>query len=334
MSTMRDVAARAGVSVQTVSNVVNDRLLMSPATKQRVLQAMDELGYTSNHRVRGPRNRTTQTLAFIVVDPAERFLADEFHDVVLAGISDALRDRGYSLLIQQVLDPYTELHDLAPLVQARVDGAIVTGSRPLFGIGASPARRRRVKVPLVLLEQNTADPAICSIRADNYQGAADLTRHLIQRGRTNFAFVRGSGEWPAVSSRLHGIQATLGAYGLSCDLVVSTAWEPEAAYQAVLPLLHAHPGLDAIIAANDVLALGAMKAVRKAGRSIPGDVAVAGFDDFAFSTCIEPALTTVAVPGYEMGRTAAEMILSCRANGSFPQQKVCFPATLIVRDSS
>jgi LacI family transcriptional regulator len=189
-------------------------------------------------------------------------------------------------------------------------------------------------VPLVFLEQEaTASPG-CEIHADNRGGAAALVHHLVVRGRTRFAFVRGLGNWPAVNARFHGMQDTLQEHGLRCDRVVTCAWQPEAAYQAVLPLLHAHPHLDAIIAANDVLALGAMRAVRQAGRTIPHDVAVAGFDDFEFSSCLEPALTTVQIPGYQMGRTAAEMILAYLDSGAFPQQQVSFPATLVVRESS
>lgn len=339
VSTMHEVAARAGVSVQTVSNVINDRAQMSESTRRRVQSAIESLGYVPNHHARGLRKRANQMLAFIVVDPAERFLADEFHDVVLAGISDALRDRNYCLLIQQVLNPQAPLHELMPLAEARVDGAIVTGSLHLHEASASAAsnkarRRRQASSPMVFLEQEADDPAACSIIAENRGGGVALATHLVERGRRRFAFVRGLGNWPSVESRLDGIQDALGAHGLRCDLVVSSAWAPEDAYQAVLPLLHAHPDLDTIVAANDVLALGAMKAVRATGRRVPDDVAVTGFDDFAFSRCLEPALTTVKVPGYEMGRTAAEMILACLSDGSFPQRRICFPTTLVIRDSS
>jgi DNA-binding LacI/PurR family transcriptional regulator len=339
MSTMRDVAEHAGVSIQTISNVINGRVQMSEATRLRVQRAIEELGYTPNPHARGLRQRSSNTLAFIVVDPAERFLTDEFHDLVLAGICDALRDRNYSLLIQQSLNPYTPLYELPPISAGKVDGAIVTGSSHVLGAGKPPAttvtrRKTGTHVPLVILEQHTTDPSVCSIEAENYNGATALAEHLIGRGRTRFAFVHGMGNWPAVEARLAGLEKTLAKYALSCDHIVTCAWDPEAAYQAVLPLLHAHPQLDAIVAANDVLALGALKAARVAGRKVPDDVAVTGFDDFAFSTCIEPALTTVKVPGYEMGRTAAEMILAHVTSGSFAVQQVRFPTALIVRDSS
>jgi len=337
MSTMRDVANRAGVSIQTVSNVVNGRALMTEETRTRVNRAMVDLGYSRNHHARMLRRQACETLAFIVVDPAERFLADEFHDLVLAGVSDALRDRNYCLLIQQVLTPQTPLVDLRPLAEGRVDGAIMTGSRALQIAGTAKATIRltsRPRVPIVVLEQEAGDASICSVRAHNYAGGAALGEHLVARGRTRFAFVRGLGAWPAVEQRLAGVRDALRGHGLSCDLTVSSAWDAEAACQAIVPLLHAHPRLDAIIGANDVLALGAMKAVRRAGRAVPGDVAVVGFDDFGFSSCVEPALTTVTVPGYEMGRTAVEMILACLTSGSFPQHEVCFPTTLVVRDSS
>lgn len=336
MSTIRDVATHAGVSIQTVSNVINRRAEMSEATRLRVQEAIDNLGYTPNQHARQLRGRISQMLAFIVVDPAERFLMDAFHDTVLAGISDALRDRNYCVLIHQVLDPGVRLYDVAPLADLRVDGAIVTGSSPLLAsrTAAGAGRKRDRRIPLVFLEQEATIPSACEIRADNYGGAAALAHHLVAGDRRHFAFVRGLGNWPAVTSRLSGIQETLQVHGLCCDRVVSCAWDPEAAYRAVLPMLHAHPQIDAIIAANDVLALGAMRAVRQIGRAIPGDIAVAGFDDFAFSSCLEPTLTTVKVPGYEMGRTAAEMILRYLDRGSFPQPQVSFPATLVVRASS
>jgi DNA-binding LacI/PurR family transcriptional regulator len=336
VATMREVASQAGVSIQTVSNVVNGRRQMSEATRIRVQQTIHDLGYAPNRHARQLRSRASQILAFIVVDPAERFLSDAFHDTVLAGISDALRDRNYCLVIQQVLDAGAHLDELAPLADLRVDGAVVTGSSSLRAPHrAGPSTQVRAGgIPLVFLEQEATAHPCCEIHADNHGGAAALVHHLVAHGHTRFAFVRGLGTWPAVTARFRGMQETLQEHGLRCDRVVTCAWEPMAAYQAVLPLLHAHPHLDAIIAANDVLALGAMRAVRQAGRAIPHDVAVAGFDDFEFSRCLVPALTTVQIPGYQMGRTAAEMILAYLDNGSFPQPQVSFPATLIVRESS
>lgn len=334
-----DVAKRAAVSRQTVSNVINQRsFAMRKETRERVLQAMQELGYHPSASARGLRSRRSFSIGFVAVDPAERFLSDPFHGLVLSGIADAVREHHYSLVVHGVHDIGEGSALTEPFLQRRADGAVVT-------IAGSPEMRQRcisllgqVDGPVVLLEQQAQGENLAAILSDNRGGGVAIAQYLVDKGHRRIGLLTGDTAWPAVDERIGGCREVLDAAGVSMDeaWIRRTAWtDSSAAEAAVIDLIRSHPNIGALVCANDLLAIHALRAARVTGRRVPDDLAITGFDDFDFAAYVSPQLTTVRVPGYEMGRRGAEMILRALSEGSLPaDRELVLPTTLIVRESA
>jgi DNA-binding LacI/PurR family transcriptional regulator len=338
LSTLKDVAERAGVSLQTVSNVVNGRDVVHPQTRTRILHALEELNYHPNLVARGLRHRRSQTLGFLAVDPSPRYLADPFHSEVVTGIGDVAREHGYGLLIQgMLLDEAGHPSEiLRPFQQKRIDGGVIT----LAGL---PSLRRAyleqitgIKQPFGLLEQKVSVPHAACILGENRRGVFEATEYLIHKGHTCLSFLTGTVAWPAIEERIAGYQEALGVngYNQTQGLITYCDWTAQAAFEATRDLLTAHPEVTAILGANDVLAVGALQAAQSLGRIVPDEVALIGFDDFDFTQYVRPRLTTVRLPGYDMGRRAAELLLEYFQTGHFSTDEILLPTQLIVRESS
>lgn len=338
MTTLKDVAERVGVSVQTVSNVVNERSVVHPTTRERILRALEELNYHPNLVARGLRRRRSQTLGFLVVDPSPRYLSDPFHSEVVTGIADVAREHGYGLLIQAtLLDETSQPQELLRAFQQnRIDGGVIT-------LAGRPELRQRylkqivaLQQPFVLLEQKVDAPKGACILGENRRGAFEATEYLINKGHTHIAFLSGNIAWPAIEERMKGYREALQAhhYGNKQAVFAYCDWTAQAAFGATTNLLTSHPEITAILGANDVLAVGALQAIQSLERSIPADVALIGFDDFSFTRYVRPQLTTVRLPGYDMGYRAAQMLLEYFQTGCFSTPEVHLPTGLIIRDSS
>lgn len=336
MTTLADVARRARVSPQTVSNVVNERDVVRPDTRARVLRAIRDLGYTPHSAARSLRTARSWTLGFVVVDPSPQYLADPFHGAVVCGIADVAREHGYGLLIRNVLPGEGPRPVALALDPRRLDGAVLT-------MGGSGDVRRELLgalsdtgVPLVLLEQRLRSPRLACLVGENRSGALAATNHLLARGHRAIAFLRPRLAWPAVEERIAGYRQALAAArgGLAPRLATSVSESPAAAFEATRAFLSRHPEVTAIFAANDLLAIGALQAAHDLGRAVPGELAVVGFDDFDVACYVRPRLTTVRLPGYEMGSRAAAMLLERLRSGRFEAPEVRVPTTLVVRESS
>lgn len=337
---MRDVAGRAGVSLQTVSNFVNGRFnLMSEETRARVGRELDELGYWPNAAARSLRAKRTLTLGFLVLDEGARFLADQMTDLIIAGIGDVARDNGYSLLIQAARpDPDDADRLFSPLLEERVDGAL------LFLSGAPSVRRKTIRridelgFNSVVFEQAPAGVPVVSITAENRAGARLLAEHLLARGHQRIAFISTRTPWPMVEERLRGYREALSAAGIVAPEleVADGVWDAADGSRMAEGLLALADPPTAIMCGNDLLALGAMRAVRNRGLRIPDDVAVTGFNDFEFAEFADPPLTTVRVPGYELGRLGAESLIG-RLAGAVPAAagvRLTLPVELQLRGSA
>jgi DNA-binding LacI/PurR family transcriptional regulator len=335
--TMRDVARQAGVSIQTVSNVVNGKEdLMTAETRSRVLRIMQELGYHPNSHARGLRSRQTRTIGFLTVDPSARFLADPFHGAIMSGMADVLRENDYYLLVDAI-QPGRSGHSFHTLFyERRIDAAV----GHLSGLHAQREAYVRelegTSCPFVLIEERAECATGASVLADNREGACQAVRYLIEKGHSDIAFLSGATAWPAVEERLAGYRQALAANGLPLrdDRILEAPWSHTDAQAAIGAVLERLPTVTAILCANDLLAVGAMAAAKSLGRSLPDEMAVLGFDDFEFAAYVDPPLTTVALPGYDMGRRAAELLLACLQEGEFPEKEVVFPTTLTLRNSA
>lgn len=345
--TIREVAKRAGVSLQTVSNVLNGRTSqVGEATRERVLRSIEELGYQPNLHARGLRSQRTYTVGFLTVDPSTRFLADPFHTAIISGMADILRENDYGLLVQALPperpgDVFCELFR-----QRRFDGAVLH-------LSGDPADRREWvkrmteaqpagklkqygRCPFVLIEEQGEGPSCASVRADNRSGAMRAVEHLRERGHRRMCFFYYSDpSWPAIEERLAGFEAALKAHKLPAPVCLPVNEESFERARAVMEAaLKKETTMTAVLCSNDVLAVGALQAAKAVGRKVPDDFAIVGFDDFDFAQYVDPPLTTVALPGYEMGRRSAQLLMDYFRADRFEQTDILFPTTLIVRGTA
>lgn len=334
--TIRDVAKRAGVSLQSVSNVLNGRTSqMREETRQRILQSIHDLNYQPNVQARGLRLQCTQTIAFLTIDPAVRFLADPFHVAILSGMVDTLRQQDYGLLVQGFHPDQAGGGFRRLALQRRFDGAVVHLS------GAAERRAEHIKelestsCPFVLIEDASDAPTAACVLADDGGGAAAAVAFLLAQGKRRIGFLATDRLWPAVEKRIAGYEDAIRAGGGRWSQVWVVERETvDGARQRVEAVLRDDPAVTAILCANDVLALGAVQAAKQLGRKVPASLSIIGFDDFDFAPYVDPPLTTVALPGVEMGGRAAELLLDYIQHGRFRTPEVVFPTRLIRRGSA
>jgi DNA-binding LacI/PurR family transcriptional regulator len=336
--TMRDVAERAQVSIQTVSNVVNRRHeLMGEATQARVTEVMQELGYHPNLTARGLRSAETRTLGFLVLDAHARFLADPLTDLIMAGIGDVSRERGYGLLIQAAAPSDDPEVLLTPLLESRVDGAflLLSGAREIRNEYVQ--RLLEMNRSFLIFDEPSDDPNVMSVRAADRQGGRLLTAHLIDKGHERIAFVGAQAPWAVVEQRLLGFTDALRMAGITPDpalQVLEAGWEPATAVPIAERLLAMPDRPDAIICTTDLLGLATIHTAAEMGIEVPADIAVASFDDFPFARFTRPSLTTVRIPAYEMGQEAARMLTDELAGSEPPVRQIEFSVELLVGGST
>jgi DNA-binding LacI/PurR family transcriptional regulator len=330
--TLEEVGAAAGVSRATVSRVVNRSPKVSPEARAAVELAIAKLGYIPNRAARSLVTRRTDTIALVICEPEERFFADPFFAAMVRGISMATADADQNLILMIARDPVERKRAEGYLRRGHVDGVVLMS---LHGDDPLPRLLRRARVPTVLVGRPLDRAIVPYVDADNRGGARLAVEHLIERGRRTIAHIAGPQVMCAGIDRLDGYGDALAAAGLGrqAELVEEGNFDEESGYRAAVRLLERAPGLDAIFAASDQMAAGAMHALRDAGRSIPGDVAVVGFDDAPLAAHTEPGLTTVRQPVDEMTRATADLLLRRIAGVSKPTHIIC-PTTLVERDSA
>ena len=303
--TITDVARLAGVSPGTASKALNGRGGISPETVRRVQQAAEQLGYQPNALARGLLTGRSFTVGLITTDSFGRFSIP-----VMQGAEDALGPGRISVFLCDSRDDrIREQHYLRTLLERRVDGIIVTGRRqdPREPIGAG------VSVPVVYAMTHSTSPADLSLVPDDEQGGALATRHLLSTGRTKIGHVTGPTRFVAALLRAAGAEKALAAAGLTLagGSVLYGEWTEEWGRQAADMLLRAAPDLDAVFCGNDQIARGVADALREAGRRVPDDVALVGFDNWeVIAAACRPPLTTVDMNLRELGRAAAERLLA------------------------
>jgi DNA-binding LacI/PurR family transcriptional regulator len=330
--TIRDVARLAGVSIQTVSNVVNERPVTRPETRERVERAIRELGYERDAVARALRVRRTATLGLLLEDESRLALRDPLHGLLLTGMVERARQRDYSVTVLVTTPATTERTVERIIRQRRVDGLVLSlqgaeGERIGF-----VERLASAEVPIVAFEQRMRIPGVCTVAADNEGGARRACRHLTELGHRRLAFLTGGVRWPAPELRLAGVRAEAAGAGAELAAWRAPEWEVEAARATARPLLADDPPT-AVCAANDVLALGVVQAAEDVGLRVPDDLSVVGFDDFEFASFVRPALTTVRLDAVAMGEWAADALVDL-AHGGDPVPDLLLPTRLVVREST
>jgi LacI family transcriptional regulator len=312
--THRDVALRAGVSPAVVSYVINDGpRSTSRQTRERVLQAIAELDYHPNAMARGLRAQRTQTIGFIDSDysPLDVFVSP-YSAGLLTGLTAELRRHDYYLLIY----PHKVGHDLRSLERmlrsGRLDGVVARLVEDSEASDALLAAISSARVPCVCLERPAdARFGFGSVGFDDERGAFEATRYLLERGHRRIAHLRGDPRYASAQARAAGYRRAVEAAGLAVDpdLIQGDEWSPLAVDALMGRLLALADPPTALFAANDNLAFRAIEVLRAAGRRVPADVAVVGFDDIPLAREMVPPLTTVRIPLEELGRRAARRLL-------------------------
>ncbi|TQF06917.1 LacI family transcriptional regulator [Kitasatospora acidiphila] len=328
MVTMQDVAERAGVTKQTVSNVLSGRVAVRPATAARVRAAIDELGYTPNLVARSLATGSTKTIGLFVPTVVGSFYAELIEEV-----EDVLEEHGYHLLLCTTrLDGERARRHLAGLTSRSVDALLIAGDNDLIDHLPLLADAR---FPVVLCAWETETPDRFPVVTIDYERAGYLAgRHIRELGHRKVAVLAS----PSHAVRIEGFRRAFTADGLTVpESAVHYAPEPTPAggFEAAAAALAASPEVTALFATHDVLALGALEAAREAGRSVPQDLSVVGHDDTLEVQVARPALTTVSIPKREMARQAIEQLLrAITRSGTQTNSLQLLRPELVVREST
>jgi LacI family transcriptional regulator len=316
-----DVAALAGVSIGTASKALNNTGQLRPETRDRVRDAAEKLGFVMDARGRALSSGRSFTVGMLTTDSFGRFSIP-----VMLGAEDVLSAGQMAVLMCDTRDDAVrEQHYLRSLQSRRVDGIIVTGR------AAEPRPPIDVDIPVVYAYTPSLDPRDASVSVDDEAGAAVLATHLLSTGRSRMAFVSGPARHAAATRRAAAAAATLGRALAAAPLFGE--WSERWGRQAVDLLLRTTPDLDAIACGSDQIARGVCDRLRELGRSVPGDVAVTGFDDWdVMALASRPPLTTVDLRLDEVGRHAGRVLLDLIAGGE-AKSSVIEP-TLVIREST
>jgi DNA-binding LacI/PurR family transcriptional regulator len=327
--TLESVAARAGVSRATVSRVVNG-LTVTASSQAAVRQAIDELGYVPNHAARTLVTRRTDLVALVLPESTDRvFSDDQFFPGVVNGVSQVLEQADKQLVLMLAGSAASHARIERSVAARHVDGVLLAS---LHGADPLPAALARIGIPVVCNERTLGSTPLPYVGVDNVGGAAAAVRHLLDTGRARIATIAGPQDMIAGIDRLAGYRSAL--RGSSRRSIVAVGdFTLDSGVAAMRQLLADDPGLDAVFAASDLMAQGALKALRDAGRRVPDDVAVVGFDDTAIARHTDPPLTTVRQPIREIGRQMARQVLRLAA-GERIEPTTTLATELVVRRSA
>lgn len=329
--TLEHVASAARVSRATASRVVNGDRRVGQEARTAVETAIRSLGYVPNRAARSLVTRRSDSVAVVIPEPTTQLFGDPFFPRVLRGISDGLSDAGLQLVLLMPQSP-TDAERVARYLEAgHTDGVMLIS---LHGTDPLPERLRRQGVPLVVGGRPPAEGSPY-VDVDNRGGAARAVDHLVQIGRRRIATIAGPLDMAAGSDRLAGYRMRIAAAGLPADdALVEFGDFSRDGGRAAMERLLARTTLDAVFVASDLMAVGAVAALRSAGRRIPDDVAVVAFDDSQLAVTTEPNLSSVQQPIEEMGREMARLLLDeIRAPGG-PARQVVLGTKLVVRGST
>jgi LacI family transcriptional regulator len=331
-TSIRDVAGRAGVSVGTVSNVLNRPETVSEGTRQRVLDAIASLGFVRNESARQLRAGHSRTIGLVVLDIANPFFTD-----VARGVEETANAAGLAVILCNTDDlPAKEAAHLDVLAEQRVQGVLITPTAQLSP--ALDALRSR-GVPVVLLDRRATAADQCAVAVDDVLGGRLAADHLLERGHRRIAFVGGPADLPQVRERHEGVElAVREACGSDDALTVlsqeklTVAGGREAGEQIIgMPAARRPTGA---ICANDLVALGMLQEMVRHGVRVPDDFAIVGYDDIDFAAAAAVPLSSVRKPRQELGRRAAELLLDEARNPDHLHEQLRFEPTLVVRESS
>lgn len=331
--TIHDIAKILNIDSSTVSRALNDSPRVTEKTKKRILAKAQELGYQRNDLASNLRKNKTNTLGVIVPRISRHFFSS-----AIAGIEETAYKSGYNVIICQSLEQLErEQNSINTLLSNRVDGVLVSISMETKNYDHFIGLKQR-KTPFVFFDRHCDIPDTSCVLIDDYKAGFDATEHLILQGCKTIAHFSGPSSLEIYKNRFEGYKAALAKHHLECNesLVFISGLMEQDGTEGVNKMLALPYTIDGIFSANDVAAISAMQQLKKNGIRVPEDIAVVGFSNESISAIIEPSLTTINQSGFEIGKTATELLISQIAVGSqgAVNQKIIIQASLIERDSS
>jgi len=328
---VKDVAARAGVSVGTVSNVMNQPSKVSPETVHRVQQAIEELGFVRNDAARQLRAGRSRAIGLIVLDVRNPFFTE-----LARGAEDRASDSGHSLILGNSDErtdreaTYLDLFD-----EQRMHGVLIS---PHGDITPRLRRLRDRGIPVVLVDRTSADETFSSVSVDDVAGGTLAVGHLIEQGRRRIAFVGGPQSIRQVTDRLEGARAIVSEHpDVRLEVIETRALSVVEGRAAGVAILERAPEdrPDAVFAANDLIAMGVLQALNMQGSlHVPRDIALIGYDDIDFASAAVVPLSSIRQPSGTLGATAVDILLAEAEDSTAPPRHVVFQPELIVREST
>lgn len=333
--TIKDIARELNISVSTVSRALADNPLVKPATKKAVTELAKKLNYQPNFTALSLRNNTTKTLGVILPQVVHEFFAN-----VLRGIEDIAYSKGYSVIICNTHESYDrEVIDAKTLMNGRVDGVLACVSKETEDFDHFQEFKNR-NIPLVFFDCVVDVVETDKVIIDDHDAAYNAVMHLLASGRKNIAYIGGPEGLLISKNRFKGYQDALAEKGIPLEQELvdhNDAGKFEDGQESIKKILSRTKKIDAVFAATDMLALGAIKMLKSSGYKIPEDISICGFSNWKISEIYEPSLTTVDQPGYEMGKISSNMLFAQIDNKDKsthqPETRV-LKTSLIVREST
>ncbi|PXY34435.1 LacI family transcriptional regulator [Prauserella coralliicola] len=328
---IKDVARRAGVSIGTVSNVVNRPHMVSASTRARVLSAIQELGYVRDESARQLRAGRSRIMALLVLDLGNPFFVD-----IARGAEETAQDEGLHVITcDSGHQADREVSYLSMLAEQRVRGVLLS---PVDTSGAALATFRRSEIPYVFVDRRVPADEASSVSVDDVTGGALAARHLVETGHTEIAFVNGPSILAQCRDREAGVRSVLKACAARLSVLETSELDVASGRDAASRLLGMSPRPTAVFCANDLLALGVLQGMVAAGVRVPDELAIVGYDDIEFAGAAAVPLTSVRQPARRLGRAAAELLIAETGDGDSDEpverQTVVFEPELVVRAST
>lgn len=330
MVTIEDVAKEAGVSIATVSRVLNRNQAVREATAKKVYAAIEKLHYEPN--LMGRNLRKNESRVLLILTPN---IQNPYYAHILSGIGDAASEKGYSALIYNSAEkPEREREAMDMLHRRRADGAILLASN----LGCHWLKEYERQYPMVQCSEYDPEVDIAHVSIDNYAATCEGMEYLVKLGHTNIATISSENEYYSTRQRLRAYRDTMSNHGLPLreDYICYAArdYSFKSGRKAARALLNIAPRPTAIFCISDTLALGAVTAAREMGLRVPEDLSVIGFDDVDYTTMMHPYISTISQPCYQLGRHATEMLYDQIADKSTASRHQVLPHKLMVRETT
>lgn len=331
--TIHDIAKELNIDSSTVSRALSDNPRVTQKTKDRILEKANELGYQRNLLASSLRNNKTNTIGVIVPRISRHFFSS-----AIAGIEETAYEAGYNVIICQSLEQLNREQKIAnTLLANRVDGVLISVSMQTTNSDYLQLFKKNGK-PLVFFDRHIDIPGNSNVVIDDFQGGFDATEHLILQGCKKIAHFSGPQDLEIYKNRFKGYQSALEKYNIELDsnLVIPSKLMELDGIESATKLLSQSIPIDGIFSANDTAAISALQYLKREGIKIPEDIAIVGFSNEPISSVIEPSLTTIDQPGFEMGKIAANLLLEQINSkpGKIVAETIILKPVLIKRNSS